>query len=209
MNNLLPFYLTAFTGKMLSLLLLKGCIWLLICFAAWGLVPGPIFLSESLIKHYQETEPQPLPLPATRGKSSCLEWMQQTICPGDDWENTQIQKQNLPVVEQNSLILFPEQSNLLKTTHVKAILALAPLALSLKHDKQSIPLELKTFPPLAEIAKHYQSPSQTRTLRDFLEEQLPEALGDISVLYFEAQGLAYLWAQDSEDQPRILGVLLM
>lgn len=194
-------------------LYLWGFIQLLLCLAclpaAFGLVPGPIFLSESLADYYQAYPAAPLEQPKVRGELRCLKLDGQAFCVGDSWQKAQAQKQLLRAERQTRLVVFPDRSESVSSSaQVRGLLALAPLEIAWQSQQQARILGLKSLPLLSSVLSS-QEPSKDLLLAELLGSTLPAALAEVPVRYAEAQGLAYLWVRDSKGQARVIGVLLL
>ena len=88
--------------------------------AAWGLVPGPILLSDDQLERLQQDHARQLKLSPTRAKTACLGIGEARFCPGASLSQAQQTLAKLPAESRKQTLLFGEGEQL------KGVLALLP-----------------------------------------------------------------------------------
>lgn len=88
--------------------------------AAWGLVPGPILLSDDQLERLQQDDARQLKLSPTRAKTACLGIGEARLCPGVPLIQAQQMRDKLPSESRKHTLLFSEGEQL------KGVLALLP-----------------------------------------------------------------------------------
>lgn len=185
---------------------LWGCLGALaVVQASWGLVPGPILLSQEVLKQMQADANRQLKLEAKRAKAVCLQIAEVRLCPGADLSQSRESLLRLSAELRSQTLLFGHQREL------EAALVFLPARLRLPAAELGAPpISLGPEPPTwTALAQHWPDvPVRKGFSQAFRFSTELANLPDLAVWYYGERHLGLITRQ-TDDGEFVIGAFVI